>query len=70
MTLLRIMSSVTPPLSRAIWSSWHMLRNEEIFLVIRMIRLIARSVRLITDIKLFGSEENGCRQRKKKVDNI
>ncbi len=49
------MSSVQPPLSKAIWSSWHMLMKGAIFFVMRIMRFMARSVRLITLMRLLGS---------------
>ena len=42
------MSSVQPPLSRDTWSSWHTLLKAETCFAILMIRLMAKSVRLIT----------------------
>ena len=56
MTDLRIMSSVQPPFNRAIWSAWHIVVKGVIFLAMRMMRLMARSVRLMTLIRLCGSE--------------
>ena len=50
----RIMSSVQPPLSRDTWSSWHTLLKAETCFAILMIRLMAKSVRLITLCKLQG----------------
>ena len=52
---LNIINSVQPPFNNAIWSSWHILMNGEICFAILIIRLMARSVKLITLIKLFGS---------------
>ena len=48
------MSSVQPPLSRDTWSSWHTLLKAETCFAILMIRLMAKSVRLITLCKLQG----------------
>ena len=52
---MRTMSSVQPPLSSAIWSSWHMLTKGVIFMAIRMMRLIARSISVTRLIRLLGS---------------
>ena len=63
-TDLRTMSSVQPPLRRAIWSSWHMLTKGVIFMAIRMMRLIARSISVTRLIRLLGSAnvdwKEGC----------
>ena len=56
------MSSVQPPLSRDTWSSWHTLLKAETCFAILMIRLMAKSVRLITLCKLQGWF--ACKERK------